>query len=70
MFSMYASNSHSYTHLKLALGIVRKPTVWVFMNSKYHGIHDIGLAKDMPSTMSLMRDTDQSLLKYKLTCSA
>ena len=28
MFRMYASNSHSYTHLVLALGIVRKPTVW------------------------------------------
>ena len=25
---MYASNSHSYTHLILALGIVREPTVW------------------------------------------
>ena len=25
---MCASNSHSYTHLILALGIVRKPTVW------------------------------------------
>ena len=25
---MYASNSNSYTHLILALGIVREPTVW------------------------------------------
>ena len=40
---MYASNSHSYTHLILALGIARKPTVWVFITSKYPGIHDIGL---------------------------
>ena len=31
MFRMYASNFHSYTHLILALGIVRKPTVWVFI---------------------------------------
>ena len=46
MFRMYASNSHSYTHLVLALGIVRKPTVWVFITSKYPGIHDIGLATD------------------------
>ena len=46
MFRMYASNSHSYTHLILALGIVRKPTVWVFITSKYPGIHDIGLATD------------------------
>ena len=43
---MYASNSHSCTHLILALGIVREPTVWVFITSEYHGIHDIGL----PST--------------------
>ena len=26
---------HSYTHLILALGIVREPTVWGFMNSNY-----------------------------------
>ena len=40
---MYASNSHSYTHLILALGIVRERTVWVFITSKYPGIRDIGL---------------------------
>ena len=40
---MYASNSHSYTHLILALGIVREPTVWVFITSQYHGTHGIGL---------------------------
>ena len=40
---MYASNYHIYTHLILALGIVRKPTVWVFITSKYPGTHDIGL---------------------------
>ena len=28
MFRMCASYSHSYTHLRLALGIVREPTVW------------------------------------------
>ena len=43
MIRMCASNSHSYTHLILALGIVRKPTVWVFITSKYLGTHDIGL---------------------------
>ena len=37
------SNSHSYTHLILALGIVRKPTVCVFVTSNYPGTHDIGL---------------------------
>ena len=40
---MCASNSHSYTHLILALSIVRKPTVWGFITSNYPGIHDIGL---------------------------
>ena len=36
-------NYHSYTHLIVALGIVREPTVWVFITSKYPGTHDIGL---------------------------
>ena len=40
---MCASNSHSYTHLILALGIVREPTAWVFITSKYPGTHGIGL---------------------------
>ena len=31
MFRMYACNSHSYTRLILALGIVRKPTVRGFI---------------------------------------
>ena len=43
---MYASNSHSYTDLILVLGIVREPTVWGFMPSKYSGVHDIGLPSD------------------------
>ena len=43
MFRMCASNSHSYTHLIQALGIVRKPTLWGFITSKYPGTHDIGL---------------------------
>ena len=43
MFRMCARNSHSYTHLILALGIVREPTVWVFITPKYPGTHDIGL---------------------------
>ena len=43
MFRMCASNSHSYTHLIQALGIVREPTVWVFITSKYPGTRDIGL---------------------------
>ena len=46
MFRMYASNSHSYTHLILALGIVREPTVWVFITSEYPGTHDIGLPSE------------------------
>ena len=47
MFRMYASNSHSYTHLIVALGIVREPTVWGFITSEYPGIHDIGLPTDI-----------------------
>ena len=45
MFGMYASNSHSYTHLILALCIVIEPALWVFITSEYPGIHDIGLPK-------------------------
>ena len=45
MFKMYASNSHSYTYLILALGIVREPTIWVFITSEYSGMHDIGLPR-------------------------
>ena len=47
MFRMYASNSHSYTHVILALGIVIEPTVWWFITSKYPGIHDSGRAIPM-----------------------
>ena len=43
MFRMYASNPHSYTHLIIALGIVRKLTMWGFITSQYPGIHAIGL---------------------------
>ena len=49
MFRMCASNSHSYTHLILALGIVREPTVWVFIPSKYPGTHDICLPNITPA---------------------
>ena len=52
MLRMCASNSHSYTHLILALGIVREPTVWVFITSKYPGTHDIGL----PNIIATLRD--------------
>ena len=49
MFRMYASNYHSYTHLILALGIVRRPTVWGFITSQYPiCIHDIGLPNIKP----------------------
>ena len=41
---MCASNSHSYTHLIIALGIVREPTLWWFITSKYPGTHDMTLA--------------------------
>ena len=41
---MYARNSHTYTRLILALGIVREPTIWGFITSQYPNIHDIGRA--------------------------
>ena len=37
MFRMCARNSHSCSHLILALGIVREPTVWGFITSQYPG---------------------------------
>ena len=30
-------NSHSYTHLVLALGIIREPTIWGFITTKRPG---------------------------------
>jgi hypothetical protein len=38
MLRMYASNSHTYTHLILAMGIVREPTVWVFHALGHKGV--------------------------------
>ena len=43
MFRVCALNYHSYTHLIPALGIVREPTIWVCMTSKYSCTHDISL---------------------------
>ena len=39
MFGVCARNDHSYTHLILALGIVREPTVWGFITSHYSCTH-------------------------------
>ena len=65
MFRMYASNSHSYTHLILALGIVREPTIWVFITSKYPGTHDIGLpSKGCPWTMLGEIEMDKNTLPH------
>ena len=44
MIRICARNNHRYTHLILALGIIREPTVWGFMISKYSCTHDIGWA--------------------------
>ena len=57
MFRMYASNYHSYTHLILALGIVSKPKVWVFITSEYPGIHDIALPNDRSDHAIMWRHT-------------
>ena len=62
MFRMYARNSHSHTHLILALGIVREPTVWIFMTSKYPGIYDIGPPTiGSPSKMSRVQRFDEAI---------
>ena len=58
---MYASNSHSYTHLILALGIVSEPTVWVFITSKYRGIHDIGLANNSLCGTFVLRESSDEI---------
>ena len=42
MFGVCARNYHSYTHLLLALSVVREPTVWGFITSKYSCTKDIG----------------------------
>ena len=41
---MNANNSHRYTHLVLALGIVINPTVCGFITSPRLCLHDIGRA--------------------------
>ena len=61
MFRMYDSNSHSYTHLILALGIVRKPTIWGFITSHYPGIHDIGLPFSIGQALGAGHDHGQAL---------
>ena len=72
---MCASNSHSYTHLIQALGIVREPTVWGFITSQYPGIHDIGLsihsvytnARAQPCTLGARKDVEAAAeLGYEL----
>ena len=47
---MCTRNYHSFTHLLLALGIVREPTVWEFMTTKYYCAHDIGRASYMKTS--------------------
>ena len=58
MFRMYANNSHSYTPLIIALGIVRKPTVWGFITSEYPGTHDIGRTIDRWGRLSEVPSED------------
>ena len=64
---MYASNSHSYTHLILALGIVREPTIWVFITSKYPDIRDIGLATTTTSVLEIECNQDSKMLGVVLS---
>ena len=44
MLRVCARYYHSYTHLILAQGIVREPTVWGFIASTYSCTHGIGRA--------------------------
>ena len=60
MLRMYASNPHSYTHLILALGIVREPAVWVFITSNYPGIHDFGLPIITPVKLAVRKGATDS----------
>ena len=66
---MYASNSHSNTRLKLALGIVREPTVWVFITSKYPGTYDIGLPNNMIAFGRTRARVQKKLGQFTIVCS-
>ena len=50
---MCARNYHSYTHLILALCIVREPTVWGFMTSTSSStqMSDVGRAAPRPGPL-------------------
>ena len=64
---MYASISHSYAHLILAVGIVREPTVWGFITSPYPDIHYIGWAIEVPSPPSHLTATAVPRIYYQTT---
>ena len=48
---VYARNYHSYTHLLLALGIIREPKIWWLIKSKYLAVLLTGVAPARPSTL-------------------
>ena len=62
---MCASNIHSYTHLILALGIVREPKVWVFITSQDPGTHDIGLPTEKGTRKSVVKRSNRETLATK-----
>ena len=66
MFRVCARIYHSYTHLILALGIVREPTFWEFITSKYSCTHDIGRAGY--THLIHVLDIDRSLIYVELAC--
>ena len=69
---MCARNHHSYTHLKLALGIVREPTVWGFITSQYPGIHDNGLPTSIHRDTLLIngRLSLPARVRFRLDCAS
>ena len=68
MFRIYTIHSHSYTHLILALSIVRKPTIWGFITSEYPGIHNIGRAMQItyPTVLKARTTADEARMMQLL----
>ena len=65
---MCARNSHSYTHLIIVVGIVREPIVWVFITSKYPGIHEIGLPNLIEGPLRVRAELLWTQYCYAFSC--
>ena len=64
---MCARNFHSYTHLVLALGIVREPTVRGFMNILLHTSHWPG---DPPPLGNIALTSSVTIYFEQFSCGA